>query len=280
MQNELMQTENGLVPVYMTTSGERVVYGSELHEVLGVKSKFADWIKNRLNDCEAEENEDFESFSKILEKSGRPQTEYIIKLDTAKEMAMLERNEMGKQVRRYFIEIEKRYRTPRVPVTPMPPITNPMQELSPQLQLLINMELRQKETDRELLELKDQARRQDETIQAVKEAMMDAGQEQDFSPWVSSSIKRIAESKSFEDNPYRYQTVWGESYKRLTDKAGCDLNVLLKNAKKRAQQNGATKTQVKNISKLSVIANDKRLKALYISSIQEMVIAYCIGTEE
>lgn len=65
-----MQTENGLVPVYMTTSGERVVYGSELHEVLGVKSKFADWIKNRLNDCEAEENEDFESFSKILEKGG------------------------------------------------------------------------------------------------------------------------------------------------------------------------------------------------------------------
>lgn len=193
---------------------------------------------------------------------------------------MLERNDKGKQVRRYFIEIEKRYRTPRVPVTPMPPVTNPMQELSPQLQLLINMELRQKETDRELLELKDQARRQDEAIQAVKEAMMDAGQEQDFSPWVSSSIKRIAESKSFEDNPYRYQTVWGESYKRLTDKAGCDLNVLLKNAKKRAQQNGATKTQVKNISKLSVIANDKRLKALYISSIQEMVIAYCIGTEE
>lgn len=101
--------ENELVPVYETSTGERVVYGTELYEVLEVKSKFADWIKNRLNDCEAMENEDFQTFSKKIEK-GRPSVEYIIKLDTAKEMAMLERNEKGKQVRRYFIQIEKKYK--------------------------------------------------------------------------------------------------------------------------------------------------------------------------
>lgn len=110
MMNNLRVIENELVPVYETSTGEKVVYGTELHAVLGVKSKFADWVKNRLNDCEAAENEDFESFSKILEKGGRPQTEYLIKLDTAKEMAMLERNEKGKQVRRYFIAIEKKYK--------------------------------------------------------------------------------------------------------------------------------------------------------------------------
>lgn len=108
MQN-LTVIENELVPVYETNTGEKVVYGSELHEVLEVKSKFADWIKNRLNDCEAMENEDFQTFSKKLEK-GRPSVDYIIKLDTAKEMAMLERNEKGKQVRRYFIQIEKKYK--------------------------------------------------------------------------------------------------------------------------------------------------------------------------
>ena len=101
--------ENELVPVYGTDTGEKVVYGTELHEVLGVKSKFADWVKNRLNDCEAEENEDFQTFSKNLEK-GRPSVDYIIKLDTAKELAMLERNEKGRQVRRYFIQIEKKYK--------------------------------------------------------------------------------------------------------------------------------------------------------------------------
>lgn len=107
---ELKILENELVPVYLTSTGEKVVYGTELYGVLRVKSKFADWVKNRLKDCDALENEDFQSFSKILEKGGRPQTEYIVKLDIAKEMAMLERNEKGKQVRRYFIEVEKRHK--------------------------------------------------------------------------------------------------------------------------------------------------------------------------
>lgn len=279
MENELRLIEDDLVPVYMTSTGERVVYGSELHAVLGVKSNYRDWIKNRLKDCDAVENEDFESFAKNLAKGGRPQTEYIIKLDTAKEMAMLERNDKGKQVRRYFIEIEKKYRTPKVPVMPMPSIQGPMQELSPQLQLLINMELKQKEIDQKVLALESRTDRQNEAMQAVKEVMASVGQEQDFSKWVSQSIKKVAESKDFEDNPYRYQSAWGESYKRLTDKAGCDLNVLLRNAQKRAQRNGATKSQVKGISKLSVISNDRKLKALYISCIQEMVIAYSIVTE-
>lgn len=115
MENKLKMIENDLVAVYITSTGKKVVYGSELHQVLEVKSKFADWIKNRLNDCEATENEEFQSFSKILEKGGRPQTEYIIKLDTAKEMAMLERNEKGKQVRRYFIQVERKYKQEQKP---------------------------------------------------------------------------------------------------------------------------------------------------------------------
>lgn len=114
--SELKVIENNLVPVYETSSGEKVVYGSELHGVLEVKSKFADWIKNRLNDCDATENEDFEAFSKILENGGRSK-EYIIKLDTAKEMAMLERNDKGKQVRKYFIAVEKKYNRMKVPMT-------------------------------------------------------------------------------------------------------------------------------------------------------------------
>ncbi len=103
---ELKKIETGMVPVYETSTGEHVVYGTELHGVLEVKSNYRDWIKNRLNGIDAIEHEDYES-AKILAPSGQKKKEHIIKLDTAKEMAMLERNEKGKQVSRYLNAIEQ-----------------------------------------------------------------------------------------------------------------------------------------------------------------------------
>ncbi len=46
---ELKLIENELVPVYETSTGEKVVNGRELHKVLNSKRQFADWIKERLN---------------------------------------------------------------------------------------------------------------------------------------------------------------------------------------------------------------------------------------
>ena len=108
MQN-LTVIENELVPVYETSTGEKVVYGSELHEDLGVRTPYKDWSSRRLLDVDAIENEDFEA-AQICAPSGQTKKDHIIKLDTAKEMAMLERNEKGKQVRRYFIQVEKKFK--------------------------------------------------------------------------------------------------------------------------------------------------------------------------
>lgn len=107
--NGLRMLENELVPVYETDAGEKVVYGRELHSVLNVKSRYNDWVRNRFNECDAAENEDYQTLTKNLVNGGK-EKDHIIKLDTAKEMAMLERNEKGKQVRRYFIEVEKKYK--------------------------------------------------------------------------------------------------------------------------------------------------------------------------
>ena len=104
---ELKVIENELVPVYETSTGEKVVYGSELHEVLGAPSVYREWIKRRLSDIDATENEEYQGVE-ISTPSGQTKKDHIIKLDTAKEMAMLERNEKGKQVRKYFIQVEKK----------------------------------------------------------------------------------------------------------------------------------------------------------------------------
>ena len=128
MQN-LTVIENELVPVYETSTGEKVVYGSELHEVLGVRTPYKDWSSRRLSDVDALEGEDFEA-AQICAPSGQTKKDHIIKLDTAKEMAMLERNEKGKQVRRYFIQVEKKYKE------------NTLNDLSPELKAVIIVDKR------------------------------------------------------------------------------------------------------------------------------------------
>lgn len=101
--------ENGLVPIKETNSGKKVVSARELHERLGSNRKFADWIKYRIEQYGFSEGQDFIT---ILGEStgGRPSQEYLFTLDTAKELAMVENNEQGRKIRRYFIEVENRYR--------------------------------------------------------------------------------------------------------------------------------------------------------------------------
>lgn len=88
----------------------QTVNARDLHEALGVGWKFSDWIKDALKDFK--ENQDYVIFSVKTEKmgKGRPAKDYAITLDTAKHICMMARCEKGKQLRQYFIEVEKQYR--------------------------------------------------------------------------------------------------------------------------------------------------------------------------
>ncbi|WP_460168938.1 antA/AntB antirepressor family protein [Campylobacter concisus] len=99
------------------------VNARDLHEVLESDTKFSDWIKRRLDETDAILNADYIIVSQKREtiteygKKASIITEYILTTDIAKEIAMLERNEKGKQVRRYFIEVEKAYKRDKVAVS-------------------------------------------------------------------------------------------------------------------------------------------------------------------
>lgn len=84
----------------------------DLHKFLNVGRRFTTWIQGRIQEYQFIENLDFISFSQAGEKpkGGRPTTEYHLTLDTAKELAMVENNEEGRKVRRYFINCEKMLR--------------------------------------------------------------------------------------------------------------------------------------------------------------------------
>ena len=90
-------------------NGKRAVSARELHQFLGAKRDFSTWIKERIEKYQFIENQDYEVFPNFGEnpKGGRPLIEYALSIDMAKELSMIENNEMGRMARRYFIECEK-----------------------------------------------------------------------------------------------------------------------------------------------------------------------------
>lgn len=117
--DEMKVIEKSIVPIYEkncidgSNFHEQVVNARELWKALKVGRDFSNWVKDRLEAIGATENLDYCLLAKSGEQTGRGgsnKIDYLVTMDTAKEMAMLERNDMGKMVRRYFIEAEKRYR--------------------------------------------------------------------------------------------------------------------------------------------------------------------------
>ncbi|WP_273782895.1 antA/AntB antirepressor family protein [Bartonella sp. ML69XJBT] len=84
----------------------QTVNARDLHAFLGITSKFADWIKNRIKECKFLENINFITLSKNLENGGKVK-EYHITLDMAKHLSMIERNDKGHEARQYFIKCER-----------------------------------------------------------------------------------------------------------------------------------------------------------------------------
>ncbi len=105
-----------LLPVMPQGIGGQLVQaidGRRLHTFLEVGKDFTTWMKDRIEAYGFIEHRDFEVFPEIGEKSkGRPSNVYILSIDMAKELAMVERTAKGKEARAYFLECERRANDP------------------------------------------------------------------------------------------------------------------------------------------------------------------------
>ena len=86
------------------------VSARELHSFLEVGKDFSTWIKNRIEQYNFIENIDYVVIPNFGNNplGGRPVIDYHVSIDMAKELAMVERSDKGREARRYFIECEKR----------------------------------------------------------------------------------------------------------------------------------------------------------------------------
>lgn len=86
------------------------VSGRDLHDALKVKTAYKDWFP-RMCEYGFTEGTDFCSF--LSESTGgRPAMDHQLTINMAKELCMIQRNELGKQFRQYFIQVEEQWNSP------------------------------------------------------------------------------------------------------------------------------------------------------------------------
>lgn len=111
-----------------------LVSGRELHEALGIKTQYSKWF-DRMCEYGFAENTDYILVSqKCLTNNPRnPYTEvtdHQMTIDMAKELCMIQRTEIGKRCRVYFLNIEKQWNTPEAVMARALQIANQRLELA------------------------------------------------------------------------------------------------------------------------------------------------------
>ncbi len=103
-----------LIPVFtgeISNTSQPLCDARTLYDFLGVTYNFGNWIANRIKQYQFIENTDFLIYIKNYNNphsAGRSSKQYHLTFDMAKELAMVERNDKGREARRYFIDCEKR----------------------------------------------------------------------------------------------------------------------------------------------------------------------------
>lgn len=271
--NELIKDTFHLTPIEIALGIDEngMTTAKKLYEYLEMdKSNYSRWVKRNIIDNEfAEEGIDYYSSDKTSEGKGNFAEDFKLTSSFAKKLSMTQKNQKGEDARIYFTKVEGGAKK----------MVLQMQEMSPQLQFMINMELEQKrqarEQERQGAEMKQIKENQKTIAQALTKPA-----EMNFRTWVNSSLSAIAENENYlyiGNSQERHRAVKSESYERLNLKRPCRLEQRVLRARGDAATAGASKTQINSINKLSVIEVDKDLKPVYEAVIREMLVAYGVG---
>lgn len=244
-----------MMPVYETERGDKFISARDLHEKMLIGKDFSTWMKDRIDKYGFIEGEDF---SPILVKSsngGRPKTEYLLKIDIAKEIAMVQNNEMGRAIRKYFIEVEKRFRQQN-------------QKPQSQAEMLLLYAQQMVDTERRVSALEKE---QQNVREIVGLNNMD---------W-RRKVNGIMQKAAFKMGGYNaYQEMRNQSYEILEQRAKCSLSRRKTNKQQKMALEGVPKSKVEKVTKMDVIADDARLTEIYLAIVKEIAIRYQIDAGE
>lgn len=233
------------------------------------KADFARWAKTNITENEfATENEDYWRLFIDAETptGGKIQREdFRLTAHFAKKLSVKGNSEKAEEAREYFTRLEEKVKQQVIDYS----------KLSPELQMFNQIFQQVAKTELEQKKLAERADQQEKNMKTIIDTFKGTDSDVGTEKWVNRCISKIAESDDFYYSfGNKYAAARNESYRRLSDRAGCRLDQQLRNAISRAEERGCTKAQTNQINKLSVIMQNKRLKDIYVSVIKEMMIAY------
>lgn len=95
------------------SSEQPTVLGRDLHKALKIKTEYTKWL-DRMCEYGFTEGEDYSSIltNRSDGKAGKPRTDHQLTIPMAKEICMIQRSDIGKQYRQYFLKIEEQWNSP------------------------------------------------------------------------------------------------------------------------------------------------------------------------
>ena len=101
-----------LIKVNYDNPEKPVVSGRELHKALDITTRYNDWFARM---CEYGFTEDKDFYSFLSKNSGgRPSTDHMLTIPMAKELCMIQRTDIGRKFRQYFISVEEAWNSPEM----------------------------------------------------------------------------------------------------------------------------------------------------------------------
>lgn len=144
-------------------------------------------------------------------------------------------------------------------------LVNDLNDLSPQLQLLINLELKQKELETAIVENKQEIQNMRDVISL------------DTTSWRKDTSNLISKMALASGGYEHIKNIREESYKLLDQRMSVALGVRLTNKRRRMADEGVCKSKRDKLNYLDIIADDKKLIEGYAAIIKEMAIKYGVA---
>ncbi|KRM63844.1 Anti-repressor [Lacticaseibacillus paracasei subsp. paracasei ATCC 25302 = DSM 5622 = JCM 8130] len=245
---------NELIKTITRDDGTIAVSGRELHDFLEVDTPYTQWF-DRMIDYGFTENTDFKGLSQKSEKpiGGRPRIEHVMTLDMAKEVAMIQRTDRGKQARQYFIEIDKQAH-------------HDMTGLSPATRAAVAATQALAAQERRL-------NRVDAKVNAISDIVSISTM--DWRRATRDIITKIAHMRGDD-----YQATRKDIYKDVEQRGGYSLSTRLTNLRNRMAGEGQSLSKRNKTNKVDVIGNDKRLIEIYMAVVKDHAIKYRVWDNE